>query len=183
MSTGKGKGGSESGKGKGGSESGKGKGDSGKGKGGPVSGKGKGAPEGKGKGVASCTVIPILFYSEDLLLANYSNAVGFGLDQVPIFDPETLAQIGVYSDFAVDIPDSDDCIASGAFSFGTQGADGKYPSQIEISFTCRSQQNAITGGSGEYGCASGYETLVFQDETAGLLGTELTVCGPLCPSA
>lgn len=105
------------------------------------------------------------------------------MNQVPFFDPETLEQIGTYSDFAVDIPDSEECIATGAFSFGTPGADGKYPSQVEISFTCGSQQNAVTGGTGEYGCASGFEEFAFQDETAGLLGTELNICGALCPQA
>jgi hypothetical protein len=187
-SSGKGKGGSESGKG--GSESGKG-GSSGKGKGGSESGKGgspgkgKGGTEGKGKGggFASCTVVPVLFYNEDLLAGEYTNAIGFGLNQVPFYDPETLVQLGNYSDFAVDIPDSEECIASGAFSFGTPDASGKYPTQVEISFTCGSSENAITGGSGDYGCASGFERFAFQDETAGLLGTELNICGPLCPNA
>lgn len=145
----------------------------------PFSGK-----KGKGKGVASCAVpISNLFRVEDVDGTYlYFNDIGYGLKQVPFFDPVTLEQLGTYSDFTVDVPDSEECIGTGAFSFGTPGADGTYSSQVEISYTCSGQQNAVTGGTGEYGCASGYEKLSFLDENAGLLESELTICGPLCPS-
>ena len=146
---------------------------------------GKGSPptgKGKGSGPLSCTTIPILFYQKDITAAEYTNSAGFGLKEVPFYNPTTLEQLGTYSDFAVDIPESDECVADGAFSFGLNPDTGSYDSQITIAFTCGSAQNSITGGSGAYGCATGYEVFAYQDDAAGLLGTELVLCGPLCPN-
>jgi hypothetical protein len=139
-------------------------------------------PTSNGDGTVSCKVIPVLFYSKEITDGGYTNNVGYGLKKVHVYDPETLEQIGVYSDFAIDIPDSEECLVTGAYSLGTPDANGKYASQIELSFTCSSQSKAITGGTGAYGCASGFERFAFRDEAAGLLGTELNICGPLCPS-
>jgi len=130
-----------------------------KGKGAPPP-KGKGAPppEGKGKGAGGegCYRIPVLFFVSEIEAAEYTNSIGFGLDAVPFYNPETGEQLGVYSDFATETPGgTDECLVTGAFSFGV-GVE-TYQSQIELQFTCTSEYNAIVGGTGEYGCASGYE--------------------------
>jgi len=124
----------------------------------PPKGKGAPPPEGKGNGAGGegCYRIPVLFFVSEIEAAEYTNSIGFGLDAVPFYNPETGEQLGVYSDFATETPGgTDECLVTGAFSFGV-GVE-TYQSQIELQFTCTSEYNAIVGGTGEYGCASGYE--------------------------
>jgi len=97
-------------------------------------------------------------------------------DSVPFYNSDTNEQLGVYSDEAKSL-DDDDCVGAGLFSFGA--ADPEYSMQISFSFTCKGEFNAITGGTGAYGCAKGYEEFVFEDDD--FIDSQLTVCGPFCP--
>ena len=127
-----------------------------------------------------CNVISVIFKKQEIAAAEYTNCLGFGLDQVPFYDPETGNQLGTYSDFATSLPDCNECVVSGAFSFDEDSThNGLYRSQINIAFTCGSEMNTITGGSGTYGCASGYE--IFPSETDTLLSSNLYLCTELCP--
>ena len=51
-------------------------------------------------------------------------------------------------------------------------------SQIETSFGLDGPLQMITGGSGQYGCASGYGDL---NVTADQVAVTLSICGDLCP--
>lgn len=169
---------SPKGKGKGESKSpkGKGKGDrspKGKGKGdrSPKGGKGKG----KGGDYADCKIIPIFQFVAELSAGFQENAVGGGFDNVPFYSQETGQQLGFYTDSAADL-DSEDCAGTGSFSFDFQEP---YENQIAFQFTCFGQFNSITGGNGAFGCASGFEEFVFEDDE--VIASQLYVCGSLCP--
>jgi len=145
----------------------------------PGKGKGYYPPPGKGKGyypppVPTCQVIPITFYLDDLRAGYNSTRVGTSFDTVPFYDSNNGEQLGFYSDEST-LLNSGDCVGSGAFSFGSD----PYTSQINFQFTCNGEFNTVTGGSGDYGCASGYEAPVSQDDL--IIQSQLTLCGPLCP--
>jgi hypothetical protein len=44
-----------------------------------------------------------------------------------------------------------------------------------VAGTCQGTSNAIIGGTGEYACASGYDTIIDMEE-ANLFVTEFTIC-------
>jgi hypothetical protein len=152
----------------------------GKGKGySPPPGKGKGYTPGKGKGayppaVPTCEDFQITFYKSDLRERYTASEFGSSFDAVPFYNSNDGQLLGYYSDESTTLP-SNDCVGTSAFSFGLD----PYLSQINLQFTCDGASNAITGGSGLYGCATGYEVRVDEDEV--LLRSTLTVCGPLCP--
>lgn len=129
----------------------------------------------------SCTVLPLLVYTADYVAAQFENAAGFGSSDIPLYNPETLVQIGYYSDFALNNPDVDDCVVSAAFSFDWNSNTGFYDSQINTASTCLSEYTTIVGGSGTYGCANGYQVDDFMGENDEMIGVELHLCGALCP--
>lgn len=143
-------------------------------------GKGKGSvPPGKGKGVFPpsapvCEDFEITFYKSDLRQRYTTTEFGSSFDAVPFYNSNDGQLLGYYSDESTTLP-SNDCVGTSAFSFGLD----PYLSQINLQFTCNGAYNAITGGSGLYGCATGYEVRVDEDDL--LLRSTLTVCGPLCP--
>jgi hypothetical protein len=105
--------------------------------------------------------------------------VGFGLQQVPFYNPSSGALLGSYSDFVMSFgANSTECMATGAFSFN-KASDGMYHDTITISFSCQSEYNAVSGGTGIYGCAQGYEGI--REGNAVTLGTNIVLCGGLCP--
>jgi len=142
-----------------------------------LSGKGE---VGKGKGgapvvVTSCQVIPVIMDFDDLRNAYTKTEAGGTFDTVPFYNAETGELLGYYSDSSTDL-ESEDCVGTGAFSFDYEEP---YVSQIAFQFTCFGEFNSITGGTGEFGCASGFEEFVFDD--GNIIGSELNLCGPLCP--
>jgi hypothetical protein len=172
------------GTGKGGAVSGKGKGSvppPGKGKGyAPPPGKGKGyaPPPEKGKGSIplepECEEIQITFYKDELR-ARYTTGEFFStFDTVPFYNSNDGQLLGYYSDESANLSNGD-CIGTSVFSFGLD----PYLSQINLQFTCNGEYNGITGGNGLYGCATGYEFKVNEDDL--ILQSTLNVCGPLCP--
>lgn len=191
-----GKGGGQGGKGwgKGGGMS-YGKGNTGKGyyypasKSGPPKGSKGGAPKGGSKGggwgpaASACQQIPVYFYLNDLRAGYHPTAsIGGGFDSVPFYSTDTGAHLGYYSDSATVLP-SKDCVGSGSYSFGSATSSSTtnkdYPSQISLQFTCFGAYNSITGGNGQFGCASGYETFSYQDSQ--IVASVLHLCGSLCP--
>lgn len=122
-----------------------------------------------------CKPIPVYFFIEELAAAFDRNEVGGGFDNVPFYHSETSEQLGTYSDSATDLA-SGDCVGTGAFSFNY---DPPYLDQIHFSFTCNGEFNAVTGGTGAFGCATGFEEFVFDDGV--VIASVIYVCGDLCP--
>lgn len=73
--------------------------------------------------------------------------------------------------------DSGDCVGVGKFNFGPNEL--PYESQIAFQFTCWGRYNSITSGNGGFGCASGYEVFVLEDDY--IVMSELYLCGSFCP--
>ena len=147
----------------------------------PPPGKG-GAPSPApvGKGAPSyCTVIPVILFKTDLKAGYFTDAVGFGYNEVPFYNPQNGQQLGTFSQTVTNIPNSTECVGTSAYSFDYDSTLGLYRSQINTASTCNGQMNAITGGSGSYGCASGYD--VFQYEDSQVYSTNLYICQALCP--
>jgi len=129
---------------------------------------------------SSCRVISMIMYKSDLRDGYNKNSVGGTFESVPFYDADSGDLLGSYSDSAVQI-DDDDCIGSGAFSFGSGGGGDtpSYSDQVEFGFTCSGRYNAVTGGTGTFGCATGFEQFVVDDGT--VINSNLYVCGTLCP--
>jgi len=124
-----------------------------------------------------CNTIHVYFHPEDYSYADYENKIGFGLAELPFYD-EHGNQLGTYSDFAtVTGKDSEECVGRGAYSFDFDEHIGFYLSTINMAYTCSSDYNTITGGSGDYGCASGYEYFDTRDDSGYVDKAQLTVCG------
>jgi hypothetical protein len=88
------------------------------------------------------------------------NAVG---DTVffPVYDYYTDEVIGTFTNSATFINAGGefvDCVISGAYNLGLDASlEFPFEDQIMIAATCKGTINAISGGTGEYACASGYE--------------------------
>lgn len=72
----------------------------------------------------------------------------------------------------------DDCTLTRVYNFDTNEAAGIHNQIMQVS-TCYGLAGAITGGTGKYGCAAGWDHVSYQD-SANLI-RELNVCGALCP--
>jgi len=73
-------------------------------------------------------------------------------------DPENA--IGLFSDATTEYVGTTpkECIFTGSFVFGVEpNADGYWEDQITVTGTCQGKENTITGGSGAFQCAKGYE--------------------------
>jgi hypothetical protein len=124
-----------------------------------------------------CRTIPIYFLKRQLR-ANYTRYnFGGGFDSVPYYNADTGAQLGYYSDEAINL-DSGDCVGTGVFSFGPTVS---YLDQITFTFSCNGASNSITGGNGRFGCANGYE--IFGADEPDRISSTLYLCGVLCPYA
>jgi len=122
-----------------------------------------------------CQVISIFVHNSDLKKCVQYDEVGNGFDSVPFYSTETGQLLGYYSDEAANLA-SGDCVGVGRFSFGSQPM---YGDQLSIQFTCFGNFNTITGGTGEYGCAKGYERYTY--ENGNVTASELHICTSLCP--
>jgi len=138
--------------------------------------------------LSSCQIIPVTFYRSDVEAGFTKNELGNILNQVPFYSTSTNQLLGTYSDVAVNVSspgaamtNHSDCTVVGAFSFlpTDNATQPLYRSQITMQFTCNSELNSITGGSGVYGCAKGFEHFVYIGTT--YLNSQLNICHELCP--
>jgi hypothetical protein len=117
--------------------------------------------------------------------ANYTE-IEAGLDETalgetlsfPVYDYYTDEPIGTYTDSTTQIFVGGayvDCTFAGSFNFDFD-ASLEYPfvSQVTVSGTCLGASNSITGGTGQYSCASGSE--IFLDPDADYFASDLVIC-------
>jgi hypothetical protein len=124
----------------------------------------------------ACQKIPFFFYIEELNNGFAATGNQDSFDNVPFYSTTSGEPLGFYSDSATSLA-NEECVGSGTFSFGL--AAPLFQSQINIQFTCKGEFNSITGGNGDFGCASGYEYNTFQDEN--VIEYEFNICSDLCP--
>ena len=112
-------------------------------------------------------------------MKNTSTSILF--EDVPFYNPNTGELLGAYSMSANYVSKQQDCIGTAVYSFSLDKVlGGYYRSSITESFTCLGYLNAITGGTGRFGCASGYDDLQVQNSSMYL--TNLMICDVLCQS-
>lgn len=75
---------------------------------------------------------------------------------------------------------ADDCTLTRVYNFdsATPNTPGIHNQIMQVS-TCYGLAGAITGGTGKYGCAAGWDHVSYQDSAN--LVRQLYVCGALCP--
>ena len=134
----------------------------------------KGGPN-VGPGQSSCFVIPVFMFYKDLQADFEKNSIGGGFNNVPFYNSQTGEHLGYYSDAATELA-SNECVGTGEFGFSTNNTS---TSQISIQFTCHGKYNPITGGTGSYGCAKGFEVFVYDD--GHVIASDLHICNGLCP--
>ena len=139
-----------------------------------------------------CTTLTVWVERESNLANQFDTQLGIGVNQDPFFDKPNGTQIGVYSNFAMfpqgfppaeSAAESVECFVTSVYSFGhPDPVTGFYSSTIDLSHTCTSKFNTIIGGTGDYGCATGYEDGGLTLTEDGSFGSStLEICGCLCP--
>lgn len=84
----------------------------------------------------------------------------------PIYFAEQmgLGAVGYFQDAATPTSDEDEsCVFNAAFNFLPPNENGQYDNQVAISGLCEGNSNVITGGTGDFACASGYEYFTGDD--------------------
>jgi hypothetical protein len=145
--------------------------------------KGKGMMGGMGmtdkgsKGTKGCQSIKIKAPFDEIEPGFGETAVGETLIFL-VLDFDTDEAIGTLTETTTDIflgGEFVDCTLTGSFNFDfDENLDLPFVSQVLIAGTCLGASNAITGGTGQYACASGFETFI--DGGEGFIASELTIC-------
>jgi hypothetical protein len=143
--------------------------------------KGKGGKGTKGeKGMKGCQTVAIKATSNVVEYVITETATGTTAI-FPIYDYYTSEPIGTYTGSATDIfvgGGHAGCAVSGTYNFDfDESLEFPFASQIVSTGSCRGDSNAITGGTGKYACASGYETFLENGGGDGFSASELTICG------
>jgi hypothetical protein len=129
------------------------------------------------KGAKGCQTLKMKSLDSEVVAE--ANAVG-GTLFFPLYDYYTNEPIGTYTSAQTEIFSPFglfvDCVISASYNFGfDESLEFPFEDQIMIAATCKGPSNAITGGTGQYACASGYDTITDIEE-ADLFVTVLTVC-------
>ena len=125
-----------------------------------------------------CVTYELLAKVDEILASERNTTFGATLS-FPIYfaeDPDNA--IGLFNDGATMLNELhlDKCVFTGSFSFGApSNQTGLYLDQIFLSGTCRGNSNVITGGTGVFACASGYETFT-DPPSSDLLAFTATYC-------
>jgi hypothetical protein len=105
------------------------------------------------------------------------NAVGTTVF-FPVYDYYTDEEIGTSTGSTTAVffgGELVDCVGIATFNLGYDASlEFPFEDQIMLSGTCFGSNNAITGGTGEYACASGYEEIF--DSGEDLFAVVLTIC-------
>jgi hypothetical protein len=139
-------------------------------------GKGKGMGMNDKKGAKGCQTLKIKAPYSEVVVED--NAIGRTVF-FPAYDYYTGEPIGTFTSAQTGIfvglfGAPRECVISGSYNLGVdESLEFPFEDQIMVAATCRGATNAITGGTGEYACASGYEELVFGEED---FVTDFTIC-------
>jgi hypothetical protein len=129
------------------------------------------------KGMKGCESYKIKAPFDEVVAGISETAVGETLI-FTVYDFDTDEAIGTYTDQTTNIfvgGEFVDCTFTGSFNFDfDENLDLPFVSQVLIAGTCLGASNAITGGTGQYACASGFETFI--DGGEGFIASELTIC-------
>ena len=133
-----------------------------------------------------CETFTLKYFLQDIEDGREEIAGGDSLTY-PLYDPVTSQIVGNYSDVATYFgPDGSHCVFNAVYSFNSAEAAETLlvRDQVMTQGTCAGAFNSIIGGTGDYACATGYDTFaaVAESDPMGDFGiVVLRVCmSPVC---
>jgi len=109
-----------------------------------------------------CQAIDLIAAVDDILRYSVDNSKtdrnGRTTLWFPVYDAHTLKIFGTYSDASTLTHEEDECVTNGLFSFDYDDGLQKFHSSITVASSCATEKSAITGGTGRYACATGYQS-------------------------
>jgi hypothetical protein len=154
----------------------------------PVYSKSSKGMMGKGKGsvpalipidVTECQTASYKFFYDEVNAGRSQSAIGDTLEY-PLYDVDTEEYAGYYQDASIFAPkDFSNCVFYAVYNFDM---DDKlfYKSQVVTMGSCSGSNNSIVGGTGRYGCATGYDS--FRETDSDKFGiVDLKLCTTACP--
>jgi hypothetical protein len=128
------------------------------------------------KGVKGCQSLKIKTFVSEVEIVD--NAIGETIF-FPAYDYYTDEVIGTYTNSNTNVFDGGeiiDCVVSGSYNLGLdESLEFPFEDQIMTAGSCSTTLDAITGGTGQYACASGYEEILDSGDND-IFATELTIC-------
>jgi len=115
-----------------------------------------------------CVTYQLKALGSEITASERNTTVGTTL-AFPLYFAEqniTEGPIGYFSDATTNLAGTDECLFTGSFVFGPANEEGFWDDQVTLGGTCKGKENAITGGSGVFECAKGYE--YFTDAVGGM---------------
>lgn len=102
----------------------------------------------------------------------------------PVYYAQNLKLAGAYTESAILTHDDDECVISGVYSFNFDPdlEDGMFKSSITQQSSCASVFGAITGGTGKYHCATGFQAFYEDVSSHHFVALKLYLCQNACTS-
>lgn len=122
--------------------------------------KGRRQLQGKGSSKGSkggCTTFN-LFYRNDDFKESFDGNNLVGTNEVDLYDSDTGEIVGVYQESTIAIGQRD-CYSTGIYSFFPFDNNDRPRTQVFISSTCQSRNQAVIGGTGKFFCSTGFVKL------------------------
>lgn len=109
-----------------------------------------------------CQAIDLIAAVDDILRYSVDNSKtdrnGRTTLWFPVYDAHTLKIVGTYSDASTLTHEDNECVTNGLFSFDYDDGLQKFHSSITVASSCATEKSAITGGTGQFACATGYQS-------------------------
>ena len=117
----------------------------------------KGAKKGSlSPAFGNCKTLHLLAKIEDII-AGVQIADRGETSSFPFYDMGTMKEIGLFTDVASIMQDGE-CVFTGVLSTDYNEETSSFDSQMTITGTCSGAFNAITGGTGGFDCARGFQS-------------------------
>ena len=137
---------------------------------------------------SKCEYIELVAFVEEIL--DYADSQSQGQKHgdttlwFPVYYAQNLKLAGAYTESAVLTHDDDECVISGIYSFNYDTAleGGMFKSSITQQSSCASVFGAITGGTGKYHCATGFQAFYEDVSSHHFVALKLYLCQNACTS-
>jgi len=137
---------------------------------------------------SKCEYIELVAFVEEIL--DYADSQSQGQKHgdttlwFPVYYAQNLKLAGAYTESAVLTHDDDECVISGIYSFNydTELEGGMFKSSITQQSSCASVFGAITGGTGKYHCATGFQAFYEDVSSHHFVALKLYLCQNACTS-
>lgn len=131
-----------------------------------------------GQKLDHCFVVTYIAFVEDIL--QYSVPTEHGTSYwFPVYDPITFNAVGTFTEESSETHEKE-CISKGAFAFEYDMESQSYDSGINVASTCMSSYSSVTGGTGKFACATGYQEFAEYTDQSKFIKTNLFLCDTPC---